>query len=132
MALILAAVFAGLVGVLVPAPMGASFAQAQPPRPPELIEIVPDSGPAGEAYPLRATIRGVGFMPTGNVVRFGPAQITDVPSPDGTEITFQVPKLLPSKGEVPPLVLTPGDYTVTVTTASGTSNALTFRLTRGT
>jgi len=99
--------------------------------PPELIEIVPASGPAGIAYPLQAIIRGAGFMATGNVVEFGPARIPDLPSADGIRITFSVPKQMPSRGEVPPMVLTPGDYRVTVTTASGTSNALTFTLTRG-
>jgi hypothetical protein len=97
----------------------------------ELTEIVPSSAPAGEAYPLQATIHGVGFMPTGNVVKFGPVKITDLPSPEGTRITFFIPKLIPSRSEVPPMVLQPGEYRVTVTTDAGTSNALIFRLTRG-
>jgi hypothetical protein len=105
-----------------------SFAQG---RPPELIDIVPASGPAGAAYPLQATIRGTGFMPAGNAVEFGPLTIRDVPSVGGTRITFDVPKLAPSKSEVPPMVLIAGDYQVTVTTSSGTSNSLIFKLTGG-
>jgi hypothetical protein len=100
-------------------------------KPPELIEIVPASGPAGEAYPLRATIRGTGFMPSGNVLHFGPVTMPDLPSPDGAQIVFNVPKLLSSRGEVAPMVLSPGDYPVTITTRAGMSNALTFTLTAG-
>jgi hypothetical protein len=102
---------------------------AQPQRP-ELVEIVPASGPAGAAYPVRATIHGRGFMPAGNLVEFGPVRIPDLPSADGMRIVFHIPKQVPSRGEVPPVVLTPGDYRVTVTTVAGTSNALMFTLTR--
>jgi len=105
----------------------AAMAQASP----QLTDIVPSSGPAGPAYPLRATIHGTGFMPGGNIVEFGPVKIPDVPSNDGTRIEFGIPKAIGSRGEVPPLVLPPGDYRVTVTTAAGTSNALTFTMTRG-
>jgi hypothetical protein len=123
-----AIIFCGLLSLIGAAPPQVSWAQA---RPPELIDIVPASGPAGEAYPVQATIRGTGFLPAGNVVEFGPVKIPDLPSAGGVRITFYVPKLVPGRGEVPPLVLTEGDYRVTVTTSSGTSNALMFRLTRG-
>jgi hypothetical protein len=103
--------------------------QANPP--PTLIEIVPASGPAGSAYPLYATIRGTGFLPAGNVVRFGPVTVPAEASPDGSRIMFYVPKAMPSRGEVPSAGLTPGDYPVTVTNSAGTSNALSFRLTHG-
>jgi hypothetical protein len=99
--------------------------------PPHLISLAPASGPAGPAYPLRVTIDGTGFMPTGNVVEFGPVRIADVVSPDGARIIFAVPKLLSSRSEVPPAILTPGEYPVTVTTSSGKSNSLNFTLTRG-
>ena len=104
----------------------ASLAQA---KLPELIEIIPVSGPAGQAYPLQATIRGTGFMPSGNVVEFGPLQIPNVPSSEAGQIRIGIPKIMPSGGEVPPMVLSPGEYRVTVTTTAGTSNALIFRLT---
>jgi hypothetical protein len=122
--LVRATIFAGPLAIVAAAPWQSALAQ-----PPQLIEIVPASGPAGAAYPLQATIRGTGFAPAGNVVEFGPLRIPDLPS-DGTRITFHVPKAMPSRGEVPPLILTPGEYRVTVTTPSGTSNALTFTLTR--
>jgi hypothetical protein len=95
-----------------------------------LIEIVPRVGRAGPAYPLQVTVRGTGFSTTANTVEFGPARIADLASPDGTQLTFQVPKLMTSRGEAPPAVLPPGEYRVTVTTAAGTSNALVFELTR--
>ncbi|HVH76540.1 MAG TPA: hypothetical protein VM755_16610 [Stellaceae bacterium] len=99
--------------------------------PPHLTDIVPASGPAGIAYPIRATIHGTGFMPKGNVVEFGPAKIEDVAGTAGGSLTFGVPKSLPSRGEVPPAVLPAGRYRVRVRTPSGTSNALIFTLTRG-
>ena len=97
---------------------------------PELTDIIPAPGPAGQAYPLQATIRGTGFMPTGNIVEFGPVKIPDLASPEGTRITFFIPKIIPSRSEVPPLVLPPNEYRVTVTTGAGTSNALIFALPR--
>ena len=96
---------------------------------PRLIAIMPASGPAGQAYPLRATISGKGFMATGNVVQFGPVKLDGLASVDRRKkIEFSVPKIRPSRGEVPPMVIPPGDYDVTVTTKAGTSNALKFTL----
>lgn len=113
-------------------PSSTTVAQsAVPAKPPALVDIAPASAPAGEAYPVTLTIRGSGFMPTGNVVDIGPVTIPDVPSAEPGRITVRVPKSLPSKAEAPPLVLIAGEYPVTVTTPGGTSNALTFRLTRG-
>jgi hypothetical protein len=105
-------------------------AQNHPGAPPVLTGIVPSSGAAGMAYPIRASLQGSNFMPTGNVVKFGPVEIPDRPSAAQGRITFDVPKVVPSRGEAPPAVLSPGPYKVTVTTSAGTSNALTFTLTR--
>jgi len=121
-------VIVGGVALLIPALASLCPAQA---RPPHLIQIMPASGPAGAAYPLRATIGGTRFVPIGNLVQFGPVRIADVASTDGMHLTFAVPKTVPSRGEAPPMVLGPGRYGVTVTTASGRSNALWFTLTRG-
>jgi hypothetical protein len=98
---------------------------------PELIEIIPASGQAGAAYPMQATIRGQGFAATGNTIVFGPIALPNLPSGDGSRITFTVPKVMPSRGEASPLVLNAGDYLVTATTSGGTSNAITFTMTRG-
>lgn len=107
------------------APRGGAVASA----PPEIIAMTPSSGPAGTAYPLKVTIIGRGFEPTGNTVTFGPIELMDLPSSDSQHLVFQAPKTVPSRGEVPPLVLPPGEYAVTVTTGAGTSRAMLFILT---
>ncbi len=98
---------------------------------PIIDRIDPTSGPAGEAYPIDLTIYGSGFSEADNVVHFGPVTISSRPSTDaGTQINVAVPKIIESSGEVPPLVLQPGEYPITVTTARGTSEPVMFRLTR--
>jgi hypothetical protein len=114
----------------VPAVTGGTQSCLAQPEPPHLMSLAPALGPAGPAYPLRVTINGTGFMRTGNVVEFGPVKIPDVASPDGARIIFAVPKLISSRGEAPPAVLTAGEYSVTVTTSLGRSNSLNFTLTR--
>ena len=90
---------------------------------PVITALVPSEAPD-------AVIVGTGFADAGNVVRFGPVSLPDLRSTDGgTRIRFPVPKELPATGEAPPLVLPPGEYEVTVTTAAGTSNVMRFRLT---
>jgi hypothetical protein len=117
-----------LVVVAIAAMVSSGCVSAQRP---ELIEIVPASGPAGAAYPLQATIRGTGFQPAGNVIDFGPVRISGLPSTEPGRIRFSIPKDKPTGGEVPPMVLPPGQYRVTLTTTAGTSNALIFTLTSG-
>ena len=109
-----------------PDPRAAATVAAAPPV---ITALVPAEGPAGPASPLDVVIVGTGFADAGNVVRFGPVSIPDLRSTDGgTRIRFPVPKELPATGEAPPLVLPPGEYEVTVTTAAGTSNVMRFRL----
>lgn len=98
---------------------------------PIITDISPPSGPAGVAYPIQVTIRGREFMLTGNTVTFGPMQIPNQPSPDGRSITLFVPKEVPSRSEVPPMVLSAGEYSVTITTPAGTSQPFRFTLTGG-
>ena len=120
--LLLGAVFFGVAAMV-----GAACAT----DPPRLIDIDPASGPAGDAYPLMATIRGSGFMASGNIIDFGSARVADVPSETSSRITFSIPKSTMTPGGAPPFVLPPGEYSVTVTMRTGTSNALKFVLTRG-
>lgn len=97
---------------------------------PVITRLDPASGPAGVAYPLRITIEGRFFDPESNTVRFGPVELSGVPSSDGgTRIVFFAPKKTPSPGEVPSAPLLPGPYDVTVTTAQGTSRPAVFTLT---
>jgi hypothetical protein len=99
---------------------------------PSLISITPDTGRAGEAYPIQVTIQGIGFAAEGNIVNFGGIPSEGLASTEGgTRITFWVPKEVPSTGEAPPMVLDPGEYDVTVTTPTGTSEPVVFILTRG-
>jgi hypothetical protein len=106
-------------------------AQSTPPAASPTIERVrPDSGPAGPAYPIEVTIDGRNFSDTANVIVFGAVTLRGVPSRNlGTRIVIFIPKEMPSQGEVPPSPLLAGAYDIRVTTAAGTSNAVTFRLT---
>ncbi len=98
---------------------------------PIIDRIEPTSGPAGEDYPIDLTIYESGFTEAGNVVHFGSVDISNRPSTNaGTQIKVAVPKIIESGGEVPPFVLQPGEYPITVTTARGTSEPVMFRLTR--
>jgi hypothetical protein len=99
---------------------------------PSIARLSPSSGQAGDAYPIEVTIQGHGFAETGNIVSFWGILSEGLPSSDnGTRIKFWVPKEAPSTGEAPPMVLTPGEYAVTVTTPIGTSEPVIFTLTRG-
>ena len=110
--------------------MGPSPSPAPSPAP-TLIRMSPDSGMAGAAYPLEITLGGTGFATQDNIIGFGPVKIRGVSSSDGKTVRFMAPKEVPSTGEAPPMQLPDNDYSVTVTTPVGTSNALTFKMTRG-
>jgi Rieske Fe-S protein len=98
---------------------------------PTISSVTPTSGPAGAAYPVELTISGKNFADSTNVVTFGPVTITSVRSTNGgTRIVVQAPKAMPSTGEVPPMPLMTGEYTVRVATTAGVSNPVTFNLTR--
>ena len=65
------------------------------------------------------------------MLTFGTVNIPDLASVDGgTRIAVSVPKVIPSAGEVPPFVLLPGEYAVTVTTSEGISTPVVFTLVR--
>ncbi len=98
---------------------------------PSIDRLEPASGWAGQAYPLTVTIYGSRFTESDNTVTFGSLEIADRPSSNGgTQIVFSVPKVVPSSGEVPPMVLRPSEYEVHVTNANGTSEPAVFTLTR--
>ncbi len=110
-----------------PSASGASEQVA--PVGPVISRLVPDHGPAGEAYPIRVVIEGRGFAPAANTIRFGPVMLSDLPSEgDGTRILFFVPKVMPAPGEAPPRPLLPDAYEVTVMTLDGTSAPARFTL----
>ncbi len=98
---------------------------------PAIDRLEPATGWAGQAYPITVTIYGSRFTESDNTVTFGSLEIADRPSSNGgTQIVFSVPKVFPSSGEVPPMVLRPGEYEVRVTNAIGTSEPAVFTLTR--
>ena len=98
---------------------------------PVITRLEPSLGRVGRSYPIQLQVHGREFQMTGNVVTFGAVSIPDLPSVSGgTRITISVPKVIPGTGEVPPFVLLPGEYSVTVTTSAGTSNSAIFTLTR--
>ena len=100
---------------------------------PVIESVSPASGRAGEAYPIEVTIEGTGFEESGNIVTFGGIPIEDLGSSEGgTRIRFWVPKEYPGRGEAPPQLIDPGEYSITVTTTAGTSEPVLFTLTRGT
>ena len=101
-------------------------------RPPALVSMEPvEAARDRNGGSIVVTIRGSAFSGEANTVVFGEVAITNVRSSDGgTVLRFTVPREVPSAGEAPPRTLPPGQYLVTVQTAAGVSNALTFRLVR--
>ena len=121
---------AGLLLALVVG-VGCAAASQQVTALPVIDTVTPASGPAGTAYPIEITISGRTFTDTASVVTFGPVRMERVRSEaNGTRIVFQAPKASPSTGEVPPAPLLPGTYELRVITGAGTSNAVSFALTR--
>jgi hypothetical protein len=98
---------------------------------PAIVRLLPAAGPAGTAYPIQVTIEGRNFADSANTITFGSVTLDRVASADGgTRIVFYAPKEVPSTGEVPPAPLLPGAYEVKVSTPRGSSNVVTFVLTR--
>ena len=107
-----------------------------------IVSLSPASGPVG----TRIIIRGTGLSSTANTVTFTalaiigetpnePTVIPNLPSSEGT-VMFDVPQTWrPACASSPQpcpfarIPTAPGMYRVTVTTAAGTSNALTFAVT---
>ena len=73
------------------------------------------------------TIYGTGFSSQDNMVRFGSGTIPNIPSYNGTSLTFVVPSYLSGYGSQ---TVTPGTYNVSVSNSAGyTSNAVSFTVT---
>ena len=67
------------------------------------------------------TVRGSGFISSGNSVQIGSASVTNVPSPDGKTITFQAPE--PSGVSFIPGIRI---YRASVSNSNGQSNSISF------
>src|SRR5207247_695060 len=88
---------------------------------PTIGKVAPTTGaPVGAIV----TIEGTGFAPTNNVVKFGAGYIKNIPSADGTSLSFTVPDALDlcapdsvvlCPGAFPRVA--PGEYAVAVISA---------------
>ena len=114
----------------------AQPATVDPLSSPSLTALAPASGSVGTAV----AVSGGGFTPTGNTVKFGKGYINDLASSDGVTIRFTVPEglnLCPPITDQSPAVpcagayprVTPGQYSISVMNANGTSTNLTFVVT---
>ncbi len=99
---------------------------------PVLTSLQPQTGPVG----TRVTITGTGFSNIANTVNFGVSAYPNVPSTNGTMV-FVIPMATnpPCRNVTPPCeiataLITPGDYMLSITTSDGTSNAMTFTVTK--
>lgn len=106
------------------------YGTTNPPTANASISVVsPTAGSIGTTV----TIYGSGFSSTGNVVRFGNGAIMNLPSTNGSMITFIVPSYLapycPSGYACPQYaqMVTPGTYNISVQNANGSvSNSVPF------
>jgi hypothetical protein len=100
------------------------------PTAPKLEAISPRFGAIG----TKVTLKGSGFTPTDNIVRFGYGSVVNLPSADGTTLELTVPgELCPPcvylQGcKIACRVTVPGEYDVSVSNANGTSNSLKFKV----
>lgn len=94
----------------------------------------PDSVLLPSGGVVQVTLLGSGFFPGKpgrNTVHFSNTALKLVPaSSDGRQIVFAIPDVIARGGEAPPSPLRPGNYSVSVETSSGTSNAVTVRVYR--
>lgn len=100
-----------------------------PPPPthaPAISQITPPSGAIGS----KITLVGVDFTPAENTINFGRVvnAVINLPSLDGTMLSFVIPPQLCNQlsGIALCPLLMPNTYTVSVTNANGTSNAMKF------
>lgn len=135
---IMVAVLALLAGVVSYIAVAKKAVSPHPPAPaktaPHLEALEPPSGPVS----TQVAIRGSGFTPTDNLVKFHPGDIGPVSSPDGVSLSFVIPEALgaycpPAIRQDPsracPMFLArtiPKTYSVAVVNENGTSNSLDF------
>ncbi|RJQ28452.1 hypothetical protein C4571_03715 [Candidatus Parcubacteria bacterium] len=92
---------------------------------PAITRITPGTGPIG----TEIVLMGSGFTPQGNSINFGTAQrlISNLSSADGKTLLFIIPATLCISGTVcPDVVLSQGNYDVSVSNKNGLSNAISF------
>jgi hypothetical protein len=100
---------------------------------PTITSLQPLAGPVGAVV----IITGAGFDNRANTINFGTSAYPNVAATNGTAIVFVIPAATnpPCRNVSPPCeiasaLITPGPYDVSVTNALGTSNAITFTVTK--
>ncbi len=100
---------------------------------PVITSLQPVDGPVGATV----TITGRGFDGRANTINFGSSAYPNMVSANGTEIVFVIPTATnpPCRNVTPPCailsaLITPGAYDLSVTNAQGTSNSITFTVTK--
>ena len=121
------------------APMGSQSRQMQVENavasgPPVIESARPDSVVLPYGGVVEVTLVGSGFIPGKpgqNTVHFDNTALRLVPaSSDGRQIVFAIPDMINGGGGAPSSSLGAGNYSVSVETTSGTSNAVTIRVYR--
>jgi hypothetical protein len=102
-------------------------APQQPTGRPHLVRLTPSTVLSGTGAVVTVELTGDRFTATGNTVYFGSIELGPLPS-NGSVIRFTVPETIPSRGEVPPMMVQPGRYDVHVVNANGVSDSLAFIL----
>jgi hypothetical protein len=121
------------------APMSSQSRQMQTENavasgPPVVESARPDSVVLPYGGVVEVTLVGSGFMPGKpgqNTVHFDNTALRLVPaSSDGRQIVFAIPDMINGGGGAPSSSLRAGNYSVSVETTSGTSNAVRVRVYR--
>ncbi len=90
---------------------------------PYITYLSPNSGVVGSSV----TVYGSGFSAQGNTIHFGSGVVANIPSYNGTSLTFTVPSQLSGYGSQ---IVMPGTYNVSVSNSAGyTSGAISFTVT---
>lgn len=111
-----------VVGSMVQSNRVSFTVEAAEPTPVFISMLFPHLGIApGETI----TIRGKGFTPTGNTVRIGNSIVSNVPSPDRQNLTFQAPALTGAELKTSGAYLT-ARVQASVENADGNSNPIEF------
>jgi len=100
---------------------------------PTISSLEPLAGPVG----AQVMITGTGFSDRANTINFGASAYPNIASANGSVIVFVIPTATnpPCRNATPPCaivsaLITPGAYDVSVTSAQGTSNSITFTVTK--
>lgn len=112
---------------------------------PSITSIQPIYGPVGTQVTLTVSgltqtpspLPGSGVSVLLNTIIFGSARINNIASSDGRTLTFNVPFGYGCEGSTypypcDPVPVNPGTYNISVSNANGTSNSVSFTVTRGT